>query len=34
MTRTAIYCRVSTPGQKNTTSLPEQERLVGRGGTP
>jgi site-specific DNA recombinase len=27
MTRTAIYCRVSTPGQKNTTSLPEQERL-------
>ncbi len=25
--RTAIYCRVSTPGQKNTTSLPEQERL-------
>ncbi len=27
MTRTAIYCRVSTPGQKNTTSLPEQDRL-------
>jgi DNA invertase Pin-like site-specific DNA recombinase len=27
MTRTAIYCRVSTPGQKNTTSLPEQQRL-------
>ena len=27
MTRTAIYCRVSTPGQKNTTSLPEQERI-------
>jgi site-specific DNA recombinase len=27
MTRTAIYCRVSTPEQKNTTSLPEQERL-------
>src|SRR5258708_6500866 len=27
MTRTAIYCRVSTPGQRNTTSLPEQERL-------
>jgi site-specific DNA recombinase len=27
MTRTAIYCRVSTPGQKDTTSLPEQERL-------
>jgi DNA invertase Pin-like site-specific DNA recombinase len=26
--RTAIYCRVSTPGQKNTTSLPEQERLA------
>ena len=26
--RTAIYCRVSTPGQKNTTSLPEQERLT------
>jgi site-specific DNA recombinase len=25
--RTAIYCRVSTPGQKNTTSLPEQERI-------
>jgi DNA invertase Pin-like site-specific DNA recombinase len=25
--RTAIYCRVSTPGQKNTTSLPEQQRL-------
>ena len=25
--RAAIYCRVSTPGQKNTTSLPEQERL-------
>jgi DNA invertase Pin-like site-specific DNA recombinase len=25
--KTAIYCRVSTPGQKNTTSLPEQERL-------
>jgi DNA invertase Pin-like site-specific DNA recombinase len=22
-----IYCRVSSPGQKNTTSLPEQERL-------
>ena len=27
MTRTAIYCRVSSPGQKDTTSLPEQERL-------
>jgi site-specific DNA recombinase len=27
MTTTAIYCRVSGPGQKNTTSLPEQERL-------
>jgi len=27
MTRTAIYCRVSTSGQKNTTSLPEKERL-------
>ena len=27
MTRAAIYCRVSSPGQKNTTSLPEQERL-------
>ncbi len=26
-TRTAIYCRVSSPGQKNSTSLPEQERL-------
>jgi DNA invertase Pin-like site-specific DNA recombinase len=26
--RTALYCRVSTPGQKNTTSLPEQERLT------
>jgi site-specific DNA recombinase len=26
--RTAIYCRVSTPGQKNTTSLPEQERIT------
>src|SRR5260370_4009669 len=25
--RTAIYCRVSHPGQKNTTSLPEQERI-------
>ncbi|HEV8191240.1 MAG TPA: recombinase family protein [Ktedonobacterales bacterium] len=25
--RAAIYCRVSGPGQKNTTSLPEQERL-------
>jgi site-specific DNA recombinase len=25
--RTAIYCRVSTPGQKNTTSLPEQARI-------
>ena len=25
--RTAIYCRVSSPGQKNTTSLPEQERI-------
>jgi DNA invertase Pin-like site-specific DNA recombinase len=25
--RTAIYCRVSTPGQKNTISLPEQERI-------
>ena len=25
--RTAIYCRVSTPGQKHTTSLPEQERI-------
>src|SRR5260221_3369088 len=25
--RTAIYCRVSSPGQKNSTSLPEQERL-------
>src|SRR5258708_7168711 len=25
--RTAIYCRVSSPGQRNTTSLPEQERL-------
>ncbi|HEV2460599.1 MAG TPA: recombinase family protein [Ktedonobacterales bacterium] len=25
--RTAIYCRVSTPGQRNTTSLPEQERI-------
>jgi DNA invertase Pin-like site-specific DNA recombinase len=25
--RTAIYCRVSTLGQKNTTSLPEQERI-------
>src|SRR5258707_6159565 len=25
--RTALYCRVSTPGQKNTTSLPEQERI-------
>jgi site-specific DNA recombinase len=25
--RTAIYCRMSTPGQKNTTSLPEQERI-------
>src|SRR5690242_20673861 len=25
--RTGIYCRVSTPGQRNTTSLPEQERL-------
>ena len=25
--RTAIYCRVSTPEQKNTTSLPEQERI-------
>jgi DNA invertase Pin-like site-specific DNA recombinase len=25
--KTAIYCRVSTPGQKNTTSLPEQERI-------
>jgi hypothetical protein len=25
--RTAIYCRVSAPGQKNTTSLPEQERI-------
>jgi len=23
----AIYCRVSSPGQKNTTSLPEQERI-------
>lgn len=27
MTTTAVYCRVSTPGQKNTTSLPEQERI-------
>jgi DNA invertase Pin-like site-specific DNA recombinase len=27
MTRTAIYTRVSTPGQKDTTSLPEQLRL-------
>jgi DNA invertase Pin-like site-specific DNA recombinase len=27
MTTTAIYCRVSGPGQRNTTSLPEQERL-------
>jgi DNA invertase Pin-like site-specific DNA recombinase len=27
MTRAAIYCRVSSPGQKDTTSLPEQERL-------
>src|SRR5258707_9883459 len=27
MTRTAIYCRVSTPGTKNTTSLTEQERI-------
>jgi DNA invertase Pin-like site-specific DNA recombinase len=25
--RTAIYCRVSSPGQKNTSSLSEQERL-------
>jgi DNA invertase Pin-like site-specific DNA recombinase len=25
--RTAIYCRVSTPGQRNTTGLPEQERI-------
>lgn len=25
--RTAIYTRVSTPGQKNPSSLPEQERL-------
>src|SRR5260370_19890960 len=25
--RPAIYCRVSSPGQKNSTSLPEQERL-------
>jgi DNA invertase Pin-like site-specific DNA recombinase len=25
--RAALYCRVSTPGQRNTTSLPEQERL-------
>jgi site-specific DNA recombinase len=25
--RTAIYCRVSIAGQKNTTSLPEQERI-------
>src|SRR5260221_8381967 len=25
--RTAIYCRVSSPGKKNSTSLPEQERL-------
>src|SRR5258708_32165714 len=26
--RAAIHCRVSTPGQKNTTSLPEQERIT------
>jgi DNA invertase Pin-like site-specific DNA recombinase len=25
--RTALYCRVSSNGQKHTTSLPEQERL-------
>src|SRR5260221_2509496 len=25
--RSAIYCRVSSPGQRNTTSLPEQERI-------
>jgi DNA invertase Pin-like site-specific DNA recombinase len=25
--RTALYGRVSSPGQKNTTSLPEQERI-------
>jgi site-specific DNA recombinase len=25
--RAAIYCRVSTAGQKNTTSLPEQDRI-------
>ena len=27
MNAVAIYCRVSSPGQRNTTSLPEQERL-------
>src|SRR5258706_5174110 len=25
--RSAIYCRVSSPGQRNPTSLPEQERI-------